>query len=47
MKEYLVKSVVVDLDATGSVTDDLMTTFPMPEYSSIDMSPLHQLGKRG
>jgi hypothetical protein len=46
VERYLMKSTVADLDALGTVTDELMMVLAMPEYLLIDLTPLYQLGKR-
>ena len=46
VERYLMKSTVADLDALGTVTDELMMVLAMPEYLLSDLTPLYQLGKR-
>lgn len=47
IEEYIKKSSVVNLDASGTVTDELMAIFCLPEYAAIDLSPLRHLMKQG
>jgi hypothetical protein len=47
IQEYLKQSSAVVLDASGTVTEELLAILSLPEYASIDMSSLHYPTKRG
>jgi hypothetical protein len=47
VQEYLRKSSIINLIATGKVTNQLFTYFSLPEYTNIDLTPLYHLKETG
>lgn len=47
LDEYLKKNSIIALNAVGTVTDELVDLFSMPEYRNIDISPLYKLKEKG
>ena len=45
--EYVRRNSVIQLDAVGNVTEDLVGFFALQEYVRIDLSPMYQLKEKG
>jgi hypothetical protein len=47
INEYLKKNSIINLDAIGVVTDELVNYFSVAEYMNIDISPLYNIRETG